>query len=104
MTENKTSGYKKAKQSWRSRKNITNRIREIILMLLGILSAGFGLKGFLIPGGLIDGGVMGISLLANNQTGISLSLLIVLINVPFLLLGWKQISRLFSIKSIIAIT
>ena len=104
MAETTESRYKKAKQSWRTRKNFNNKIREAVLLLLGILSAGFGLKGFLIPSGLIDGGVMGISLLVNNQTGISLSLLIIIINVPFVLLGWKQINPLFSIKSIIAIT
>lgn len=72
-------------------------------MGLGILSAGFGLEGFLIPNGLIDGGVTGISLLTNRETGISLSILIVAINIPFLLLGWKQIGRAFSIRSIICI-
>ena len=104
MAETLSSNYKKAKNNWRTRKNLIIKIRETFLLLLGILSAGFGLRGFLIPSGLIDGGVMGISLLTNNQTGISLSLLIILINVPFVLLGWKQINPLFSIKSIIAIT
>jgi uncharacterized membrane-anchored protein YitT (DUF2179 family) len=104
MAEITSSNYKKAKNNWRSRKNLIIKVRETFLLLLGILSAGFGLRGFLIPSGLIDGGVMGISLLTNNQTGISLSLLIILINLPFVLLGWKQINPVFSIKSIIAIT
>jgi uncharacterized membrane-anchored protein YitT (DUF2179 family) len=73
-------------------------------MFTGILSAGFGLKGFLIPNGFIDGGAMGISLLINQRTDISLSVLIILINIPFLMLGYRQISRAFSLKSIIAIT
>ena len=73
-------------------------------MILGIFSAGFGLEGFLIPNGLIDGGVTGISLLTNRETGISFSILILLINIPFILLGWKQIGKGFSIKSIICIT
>ncbi len=73
-------------------------------MLLGVSSAGFGLKGFLIPNGLIDGGVMGISLITQSKTEIPLSLLIIVFNLPFLFLGYKQISRNFSIKSIVAIT
>jgi uncharacterized membrane-anchored protein YitT (DUF2179 family) len=73
-------------------------------MLLGVLSAGFGLKGFIIPNGFIDGGVMGISLLTNQQTTIPLSILIVALNIPFLVMGFKQISKIFSIKSILAIT
>jgi uncharacterized membrane-anchored protein YitT (DUF2179 family) len=88
----------------RARKVIRNRIRDYTMMFLGVLSAGFGLKGFLMPNGFIDGGVMGISLLTNQETHIPLSILIVLFNIPFLILGYWQISRLFSLKSIIAIT
>lgn len=98
------SRYELAKGIWRMRKTISREIRSGILLFLGIFSAGFGLKGFLIPNHLIDGGAMGISLLTNRQTGISLSLLIVLINLPFLLIAWRQISKIFSIKSILAIS
>ncbi|HUC80321.1 MAG TPA: YitT family protein, partial [Flavisolibacter sp.] len=58
----------------------------------------------LLENGFIDGGVTGISLLANTQTHWSLSVLIILFNLPFLLLGYKQISKIFSLKSILAIT
>lgn len=78
-------------------------LRDFLLMLLGVVSAGFGLRGFLIPNGLIDGGVMGISLLVNSISTIPLSLLIIVINLPFLFLGYRQISRGFALKSIIAI-
>ena len=88
----------------RLRKRLQHRVRDIILMMLGVISAGFGLRGFLIPNGFIDGGVMGISLLTNSLTTIPLSLLIIVFNLPFLLLGYKQISRSFSLKSIIAIS
>ena len=98
------SRYKQAKDSLQYRRTAWNNTRSVIFMALGILSAGFGLEGFLIPNGLIDGGVTGISLLINKQTGISLSLLILLINIPFVLLAWKQIGRGFSIKSIICIS
>jgi uncharacterized membrane-anchored protein YitT (DUF2179 family) len=72
--------------------------------VIGVLSAGFGLKGFLMPNNFIDGGVMGISLLINNKTDIPLAALIILINIPFILLGWHQISKGFSIKSVVAIS
>jgi uncharacterized membrane-anchored protein YitT (DUF2179 family) len=85
-------------------RNLQTISRDAIVMILGIFSAGFGLRGFLIPNKLIDGGVMGISLLANKETSISLSLLIIAFNLPFLLLGYRQISRSFSAKSIICIT
>ncbi|HEV7331675.1 MAG TPA: YitT family protein [Flavisolibacter sp.] len=88
----------------RRRKEIWKNTSDVFLILLGVLSAGFGLKGFIMPNGFIDGGVMGISLLTNSQTNISLSLLIIVFNLPFLLLGYRQISKIFSIKSIMAIT
>ncbi len=88
----------------RLRKSMSNHFRDALQMLLGVLSAGFGLRSFLMPNGFIDGGVMGISLLANRETEVALSILIIVINIPFLLLGYKQISRGFSIRSILAIT
>ncbi len=76
---------------------------DTFFIILGIISAGFGLKGFLLPSSFIDGGVTGISLLATEVTGISLSILIVLINLPFLILGFSQIGKHFAFKSILAI-
>ena len=70
---------------------------------MGIVSAGFGLKGFLLPNSFIDGGAMGISLLISETSGISLSILIVAVNIPFLILGYSQIGKQFAIKSIAAI-
>lgn len=95
--------YELAKGVWRLRKSLRNTIKGGILMLLGVFSAGFGLMGFLIPNDFIDGGVMGISLLINNQTGISLAILVVVINLPFILLARYQVGLAFSIKSIVAI-
>ena len=63
----KLSQYEMAKGAWRLRKTIRREVKYILLMLMGIFSAGFGLKGFLIHNGLIDGGVMGISLLTNKE-------------------------------------
>lgn len=78
-------------------------LRDSFWILIGISSAGFGLKGFLLPNGFIDGGVMGISLLTKEVTGFSLPILIVLINLPFLYLGLSQMGRQFALKSIVAI-
>ncbi|MEI6948493.1 YitT family protein [Paraflavisolibacter sp. H34] len=85
------------------RHRIRNEVQDLMMTLLGVLSAGFGLKGFLMPNGFIDGGVTGISLLVNHETTIPLSLLIVTLNLPFVLLGYKQIGRIFALKSIGAI-
>lgn len=87
----------------RLRKQVWKTSSDAFLLLLGVASAGFGLRGFLIPNGFIDGGVTGISLLVNRQTTVALSLLIVAFNTPFLFLGYRQISKIFSLKSTLAI-
>ena len=78
--------------------------RDIFLITCGIISACFGLKSFLMPSGFIDGGVTGISLLISTLTGLKLSYLIVAINIPFVILGYKQIGKGFAIKTSVAIT
>jgi uncharacterized membrane-anchored protein YitT (DUF2179 family) len=98
------SRYQQAKNLWRRQKTARQTARSALFMTLGILSAGFGLRGFLMPNHFIDGGVTGISLLINAKTGFSVSLMIVLFNIPFILLGWQQLGKAFSIKSIIAIS
>jgi uncharacterized membrane-anchored protein YitT (DUF2179 family) len=78
--------------------------RDYILILCGVFSAGLGLKGFLLPNEFTDGGITGISILTSIGTGIPLSVLIFLFNIPFLYLGYKQLSLLFTIKTFIGIT
>lgn len=77
--------------------------KDIFLITCGIISACFGLKSFLMPNGFIDGGVTGISLLVSTITRLELSYLIVIINIPFVILGFKQIGKGFAIKTAIAI-
>ena len=85
-----------------------NRIfREVLntfLIVLGVLSAGLGLKGFLLSSRFIDGGVTGVSMLLSNVMGWRLSILILVINLPFVILGYRQVGKTFAIKSVLAIT
>jgi uncharacterized membrane-anchored protein YitT (DUF2179 family) len=78
-------------------------IKESISIGLGILAAGFGLKGFLLSSHFIDGGVTGVSMLVADISPIPISALIFAINVPFLWLGYKKLGLWFAIKSTIAI-
>lgn len=98
------SAYRKAKNFYLLRLMLRQRLRAAFLIVAGVLSAGFGLEGFLLPNGYIDGGVTGISLLTAKVTGLPLSILIILINLPFILLGLKQLGRSFALKSISAIS
>jgi uncharacterized membrane-anchored protein YitT (DUF2179 family) len=78
-------------------------IIDLFLIFCGVFCAGFGLKGFLMPSNFIDGGTMGLSLLATEVFKINLSLLIIVINAPFIILGKKIINNEFAFKSAFAI-
>jgi uncharacterized membrane-anchored protein YitT (DUF2179 family) len=98
------SRYRRAKETLRQKQSNRRFIRSILFVFVGVLSAGFGLKGFLMPNDFIDGGVTGMSLLINAKFKIPLAAMIIVLNIPFILLGWQQISKFFSIKSIAAIS
>lgn len=89
------------------KKKYKNKARELIkkyiLVTIGAILASIGLELFLIPNHVIDGGVVGISIMLEHITGISLSMFLVLLNIPFAILGWKQIGFKFSVCGSISI-
>lgn len=93
-----------AKEKKQLRKNLIRSIRNWALIICGIFSAACGLKSFLLPNRFIDGGATGISLLTAEVTGIPVSILLIVVNIPFVLLGYKTIGRFFAIKTVITIT
>jgi uncharacterized membrane-anchored protein YitT (DUF2179 family) len=78
-------------------------VKDFVLICMGVSSAVIGLKCFLLPNHFLDGGATGVSLLVNNLTSINISLLIIIINIPFVIIGAKQISLQFAVKSTFAI-
>lgn len=82
---------------------LTHAIKEYFFIIIGVFSAGFGLKGFLLPNQFIDGGATGISLLLENVTSVDLSFLLILVNLPFIIISARMFSVRFALKSIVAI-
>jgi len=82
---------------------IKRELKNIVLVAIGILSAAMGLKGFLLSSKFIDGGVTGISMLLADITGLPISILIFIINVPFIFIGYKRLGVSFAVKSALAI-
>ncbi len=82
---------------------LSHAFREYVYIIIGVFSAGFGLKGFLLPNRFIDGGATGMSLLLQNITSLDLSYLLILVNLPFLLLASRTFSVKFAIRSLISI-
>lgn len=85
---------------------VTTARRELlnaVLIIAGIASAGFGLKGFLLSSHFIDGGVTGVSMLLGQVMGIPLAIVLPIINVPFLIVGYAQMGRAFAVRSTLGI-
>jgi len=82
---------------------VWRHVKDFLFISIGVIMASIGLKGFLLPNGFFDGGAMGIALLLELLTPWNLSLLIILVNLPFILLGARQVSVSFAIKSTLAI-
>ncbi|MFT7627353.1 MAG: uncharacterized membrane-anchored protein YitT (DUF2179 family) [Ulvibacter sp.] len=91
------------KQVTEAKIEFSHLIKESGLILLGVICATIGLKGFLLPNAFIDGGATGISLILADITGLSLSIFLIVVNVPFIILGFSAIGRQFAFRSLIAI-
>lgn len=98
------SDYRRARQFRQTRITVKGHIRDMVLITIGIFSASFGLKGFLLTNKFIDGGATGVSLLVSSLTAFPLYLLLILINIPFVIMGYKTMGRKFAVKTLLAIT
>jgi uncharacterized membrane-anchored protein YitT (DUF2179 family) len=78
---------------------VWRELLNLLFLALGILSAGMGLKGFLLSSGFIDGGVTGISMLLSRITGVSLAVWLPLVNLPFIAVGFRRLGGAFALRS-----
>ena len=78
-------------------------LKDTLYTLIGILFCGFALKGFLVPNHFFDGGVTGISLLFHEAYHFNIAYVIILANIPFIIMGGRQIGLPFAIKTSLAV-
>jgi len=98
------TAFRQAKKKYQWRIALKNNIRGGIFIALGIMSATFGLKSFLLPNNFLDGGATGISLLISEISGLNFPILLILINVPFIVIAIKHVGKIFAIKTALAIS
>ena len=84
-------------------RRVARELLNLSLVALGILSAGMGLKGFLLSSNFIDGGVTGVSMLLAKTTGVSLAVWLPIVNLPFVAVGYRQIGGAFALRSVAGI-
>lgn len=79
--------------------NIFKRVFDFLMLTVGAVIASFAIEEFLVPCTILDGGVVGVSIIINNLTGLKLGIVTIVLNIPFLLVGAKKLGRFFIIKS-----
>jgi uncharacterized membrane-anchored protein YitT (DUF2179 family) len=85
-------------------KKLGSESLNFVLIVAGILCAGMGLKGFLFSSNFIDGGVTGVSMLLAKVTSYPLYIWLPLVNLPFIIVGLKEMGSAFALRSVLAIT
>jgi len=101
------SSDKKNKQKMSKSKNIDWQsifsLQSILYTISGLFIAVVALKGFMIPNSFLDGGVTAISILVNKVFKIHISILLIIFNIPFLIIGYQKLGKTFIVQSLIAI-
>jgi uncharacterized membrane-anchored protein YitT (DUF2179 family) len=78
-------------------------LTDLLCTVTGVLFCGFALNNFLVPNNFFDGGVTGISLLIHETYKVSIAYVIILVNIPFIIIGAFQINKLFALKTFAAV-
>ena len=88
----------------RSKRQIfLSAVRKYLMIFIGSILAAAGLEIFFVPNQIIDGGVIGVAMLVSHITQLPLSIFIVLFNLPFLIIGYKQIGKTFAISTVFGV-
>ncbi|AQS11078.1 hypothetical protein CLOBY_32280 [Clostridium saccharobutylicum] len=83
--------------------NIFSTVSRIIFLILGSILVSIGLETFLIPNNIIDGGMTGISIMASHITKGKLGMFLVIFNLPFIIIGYRQIGKTFALSTIFSL-
>jgi len=78
-------------------------LRRALFLTLGAAFMSVGLEIFLVPNNIIDGGIVGVSIIASHLSKVPLGLFLLLLNLPFLFLGYKQIGKTFALSTLYAV-
>lgn len=77
--------------------------RRVFFIMLGAILVGFALETFLINNSIIDGGITGISIMTSYLSGVPVGVFLFLLNVPFLLIGYKTIGKTFALSTLLGV-
>lgn len=78
-------------------------IQDILLMVIGVVFAGFALKGFMVPNRFFDGGITGISLLVHELYHVNLAIAIIVLNLPLIIVSIFSIGKRFAAWTLMSV-
>jgi len=81
----------------------TDYLLKFVFITIGAVAMAVALEEFLVPNDIIDGGITGISIILSKLTHLPLGIFLFFINLPFLILGFKQIGKTFTISTLYGI-
>lgn len=81
---------------------LKEHLLPVFMILVGAGCAAFSIECFLIPNTILDGGVTGVSMMINYLSSIRLSVLVIVINIPFFFVGYKALGKRFLARAVIA--
>ena len=73
---------------------------NFLMLTLGSIIGAFALETILIPNTILDGGVTGISIIISKLTSIPLSILVLILNIPFVYIGYKNMGKGFLMRAV----
>ncbi|HMZ88084.1 MAG TPA: YitT family protein [Chitinophagales bacterium] len=97
------SNYILAREFAKFRLRVRRIVAAVALLAFGVSAAAFGLLGFLLPNHFVDGGAVGVAMLSAQVSGLDFSVLLVVISIPFIILGYRTIGLQFAIRASIGI-
>lgn len=81
----------------------TKKFLSYLVLTIGCIIAAFALETFLIPNTILDGGITGVGMILSKLTKIQLSLLVLILNIPFIYIGYKNLGKNFLFRTIYSI-
>ncbi|MCA0171854.1 MULTISPECIES: YitT family protein [Bacillaceae] len=81
----------------------THLVYRLLMIMIGAFLAAAAIELFLVPNQLIDGGIIGVSLILDHLTPFNFAILVVVLNLPFMYYGYKQIGKTFAFSTLFGI-
>lgn len=82
------------------KKRVLKEVAKLVTITIGAIIAAFGLDLFLVPNAILDGGVIGLSIIAAELTNVSMSVFLIILNLPFLYIGYRRMGLKFTLRTL----